>query len=268
MNTKFMLLTITLLTPLAALQAMPPGLETAGDSKVEAARVVDAEPLPAMRDADPPAENTRRVLGAVLEPVPRLVAVHLPHLLAPGQGLLVTHVEPESPWAAAGIVANDLLHSCDAVPLLGLRPLLDRWNNPDGKETLVLGVIRRGVLYGAELAPAVSTDKSPACEPAVAESTDTRPSTTARSVAIRCDDGQIVVASTDNRVFEVRVVTPDGVEHHFTGERDTILGEIAALPERVQTYIQRTLQGQDPGSPEDHDWHRSRTTRPRGRLQP
>lgn len=267
MNARSIFLTIGLLAPLATLHATPPSLEKAGETQIQPARVEAAGQLPVTPGAKQGVENADRVLGATVEPVPRLVAVHLPALLAPNQGLLVTDVAPYSPCAAAGIAPDDILHSCNAVPLLDSRQLRERCDGDNG-EPLVLGVIRRGVLYIAKLTRQAPADASPAPAPAAAESSAARATTTARSVVIRCDDGQIAIASTDGAAFEVRVVTPDGAEHHFAGSPEAILGQIGNLPERLRTYIERALHDRDPRGAEESESPSRRGARASGKSRP
>jgi hypothetical protein len=268
MNTRLILLTVSVLAPLAALHAMPPGLETAGDVQPKRVCIDQAEQLTGEPGAKRRAEEADRVLGAAVEPVPRLVAVHLPTLLAPNQGLLVTDVAPDSPCASAGIAPDDILHSCNAVPLLDSRQLRERWDDIDDTEPLVLGLIRKGVLYVTKLAGPATAEEPPASPPTAVGSPDARQTATARSVVIRCDDGQIAIASTDDTIFEVRVVTPDGGQHHFTGSRGAIIGQIRTLPERLQTYVTRALCDQDPRSGVESEWPSGRESRPRGKSLP
>lgn len=234
------------LAPLAALAAVPPALETAGDVKCERQSVEHAADLPVTPGKTPDARNPDRVLGAAVEPVSRLLAVHLPALLAANQGLLVTDVAPGSPAAAAGIALDDILHSCNAVPLLDSRTLLESWDEISDAGTLVLGVIRKGILYVAKLTPQNADEQRPASARATVDATDTRATATARSVVIRSGEGQIAIVSTDDVTFDVRVATPDSGEHHFTGSRQEIIGQIRALPERLRAHIERTLGGQGP----------------------
>ena len=267
MNARFILLTVVALAPLAALAAVPPVLETADDVTCERPCVEHAAELPVTSGKAPDANQADRVLGAAVDAVPRLVAVHLPTLLAPNQGLLVTDVEADSPIAAAGIVADDILHSCNAVPLLDSRQLLEARGDMDGTEPLVLGVIRKGVLYVTKLARRTPADERPA-RPSTVESPEQRPVATARSVVIRCDDGQIAIASTHDDTFDVRVTTPAGGERHFTGSREAIIGQIGTLPERLQTYIARGLRDQDPRAVEESEWPSRRGVRSRGNHLP
>jgi hypothetical protein len=182
--------------------------------------------------------------------------------------LLVTEVEPGSPIAAAGIVADDILHSCNAVPLLDSGQLLESWDGRGEAEPLVLGVIRKGRLYVAKLTSPAAGKERPASAPAAVGSPDTRPSATARSVAIRCGDGQIAIASTDDATFDVRVTTPDGGENHFAGPREEIIGQMRGLPERLRSYIERALRDDDPRSADEKELPVRRPSRSREKTRP
>jgi hypothetical protein len=191
MNARFVLLTVVLLAPLAALAAVPPVLETADDAMCERPCVEHAAELPVTFGKAPEANQADRVLG----------------------------------------------------------------------------VIRKGVLYVTKPARRTTADERPA-RPSTVESPDKRPIATARSVVIRCDDGQIAIASTHDDTFDVRVTTTDGGERHFAGSREAIIGQIGALPERLQTYIARGLRDQDPRAVEESEWPSRRGARSRGNHVP
>lgn len=60
-----------------------------------------------------PSSQQRGWLGVVLSPVPEALGTHLQSLLPAGQGLMVRHVERDSPAAIAGIQQYDILLQLD-----------------------------------------------------------------------------------------------------------------------------------------------------------
>lgn len=81
--------------------------------------------------------------------------------LAPGQGLLIAKVLPQSPAEKAKLQAGDLLVSVNGQPLMAQRQLVDASNaleeNPAGEfhmKSTTLGFIRDGELRALELTPA------------------------------------------------------------------------------------------------------------------
>lgn len=83
-------------------------------------------------------------LGLKVQPVPSVLADHLPKLLEAGRGLLVAEVRPGSRAAQIGLRRHDVILSVGAAPVATAQPLLDRLISLKDGEREVLEVIRGG----------------------------------------------------------------------------------------------------------------------------
>lgn len=83
-------------------------------------------------------------LGVIVMPVPPPLAVHLPAAVAPGQGIMVTRVEPGSPAAEAGVRPFDVLLAYDDQRLFSPQQLASLTRLDQAGREVALLVARAG----------------------------------------------------------------------------------------------------------------------------
>jgi hypothetical protein len=228
-----MCLMLSFVAPVTGTDADVPDLKAGTEQDTEVQSIERAAVLPLGDvDAVPPSSHTE-LLGVVLEPVPRLVGHHLPHLLDPEQGLLVTDVTADSPAAKAGLKRDDILAVLDGHQLFTVEQLDAVLRKVEVTE-VELGIIRRGRLHKmtAALDSALGRRAKPIEAPAGAAAT---------RLAVASDGALIAISSADDGTYRVKVVLGDGTEHEFTGDRPSILQRTKRLPNPVQAKIERAL---------------------------
>lgn len=95
----------------------------------------------ALGDA-PSADKT--YLGLHVGPVPKVLSMHLPEVLAADSGLLVFGIDPDSPAADAGLQSSDILVRFDGKNVSSNDQLIDHLDETKVGQTVELNLIRQG----------------------------------------------------------------------------------------------------------------------------
>ena len=93
-------------------------------------------------DDAPSAEKS--YLGLHVGPVPNVLSMHLPEMLAPDSGLLVFGVDPGSPAADAGLQTNDILIRLAGKNVSSNDQLINYLQETKVGQTVELNLIRQG----------------------------------------------------------------------------------------------------------------------------
>ena len=189
-----------------------------------------------------PADDTGTYLGVLFGPVGEALYDQLPQLPR-DRGVLVTHVLPDSPAAAAGLRRHDIVLRYDGRPVRDPEHLarLIQADKPGHKLKLLL--VRGGRETPAEatlaLGPALRIAEAPAA----------RTGTVAKAVNKPAGPAPVRVAATPLGGGKMRVIIeydPAGTGKPQTltceGQRDDIDTAVGKLPERERGLARAALQ--------------------------
>lgn len=197
-----------------------------------------------------------RYLGVVTEPVPQALAVQLKGVLAPGRGLLVKRVLPNSPAAKAGVQPFDVLSAADAKPLTSPDLLKEHVTSQPSDKPVKLEVVRGAKAMLLDVQPAERTvsrliHRHSGSPNGTIERSDGdpvagrgKPAGTAPA-DVPLPAYSVGVQTRDGRHFQVEVrlagETPDGVTESLSGTSAEIAANLKSLPEPVQRSVLRQM---------------------------
>lgn len=215
------------------------------------AAVCADEPAKTNSTARPTTEETsikkERYLGVVTEPISDAMAAQLKDVLAPGRGLLVKRVLPDSPAAKAGLAPFDVLSSVDAKPLASPDQLKDVVTSQPNGRMLKLEYIRGAKVQIVDVLPAERTVSRIVHRHFGPDGKDQSESIAKRAAPPA--DGNVPaysvgVQTRDGRSFQVEVhltESKDVKTQKYAGSAADIAGRIKDLPEPVQRSVRRQL---------------------------
>lgn len=222
-----------------------PDLKTASEQNVKVKKLGEADDLPVIDKKASEKGCTAVTFGLNLQPVPILLEIHLPHLLARGQGLVVASVIPDSAAWKAGLKEDDIVSGLNDRALFSQEQLDALLGKTKTGGEVILHVIRRGTLYKTatmlDIPEATPAKVRQGCDEAVI-----RPQhATVTSIVCRRDGATIAISSTDDRTFKVDVKLAGESEQRFTGDKPSLLRQIEGLPEMVRMEIERLLTAEE-----------------------
>jgi hypothetical protein len=197
---------------------------------------------PARLPADPlRSEEKGTFLGALFSPVPEPLYDHLPNLPR-NQGVLVTHVLPDSPAAHADLRRHDILYQYDETKIRDCEHFvgLIRDDKPGRSVKLLLLRGGREKTVAVVLAEGPVLKIAPAGRTGPRDQPETPPKAVKPSVSVAAtplEDGKmkVTIAYYHNDTGRLRTVTCQGA----TAEID---GEVRKLPERERNLVQAALE--------------------------
>jgi len=194
----------------------------------------------AISSAQPPAEEKGTYLGILFAPVPDIVYDQVPDLPRE-QGIVVSHVLPESPAAKAGLRRNDILLQYDDEKVRDCEQFarLIRDDKPDRKVRLTY--LRGGKKATAEAALALG----PVLRIAGKGAVDDPPRGTAK--AVNPDAVNIAATPLGGNAMKVTIEYYDAGAGRTrslpcSGTPDEIDDQITKLPEAVQKLVKVALR--------------------------
>jgi hypothetical protein len=197
---------------------------------------------PAGLSAEPlRSEEKGTFLGALFAPVPEPLYDHLPSLPR-NQGVLVTHVLPDSPAARADLRRHDILYQYDDTKIRDCEHFVGLIRDDKPGRPVQLLLLRGGREKKAEvvLAEGPVLKIAPAGRTGPRDQPETPPKATKPSVSVAAtplEDGKmkVTIAYYRNDTGRRQTVTCQGA----TAEID---GEVSKLPERERNLVQAALE--------------------------
>ncbi len=197
---------------------------------------------PAGAPADPlRTEEKGTFLGALFSPVPEPLYDHLPHLPR-NQGVLVTHVLPDSPATRADLRRHDILYQYDDTKIRDCEHFVglirdDKPGRPvkllllrGGKEKAVEVVLAEGPVL--KIAPAGRTGPHEQVE-TLARSA--KPSVSVAATPLEDGKMKVTIAYYQNDTGRLHTVTCQGAKAEIDGE-------VQKLPERERNLVKAALE--------------------------
>jgi hypothetical protein len=197
-------------------------------------------------------EEKGTYLGALLGPVPDVLYDHLPDL-ARGQGVVITHVLPESPAAKAGLQRHDLLVQYGDEKVRGCEHCARLIQSDKPEHKVKLALIRAGRPTTAEvtlaLGPVLRVVQADKASPVKGEPGAKEARTDANAGNAANPGNAVNVAATPLGGGNLKVT----IEYYqegtgrlrsltCTGTPNAIEGEMQKLPIRVQNLAKVALQ--------------------------
>jgi hypothetical protein len=186
-------------------------------------------------------EEKGTFLGALFSPVPEPLYDHLPHLPR-NQGVLVTHVLPDSPAARADLRRHDILYQYDDTRIRDCEHFvgLIRDDKPGrsvklllvrgGKEKAVEVVLAEGPVL--KIAPPGRT--GPRDQPETPAKT-AKPSVSVAATPLEDGKMKVTIAYYQNDTGRLHTVTCQGAKAEIDGE-------VQKLPERERNLVKAALE--------------------------
>ncbi|MFO0870515.1 MAG: PDZ domain-containing protein [Pirellulales bacterium] len=207
-------------------------------------------------DSRPTTPLERAYLGVATEAAPQILAAHLPDLLEPEVGLVVTDVTPDSPAAVSGLRRHDILVRYNDTTLSTPRQLRELVGDDEPGNTVALEVIRAGTLEWLSVTLAPQVISAPrASKPRTGESGAAAPEKADRSVNVAAysfSDGlsHVSLTSRDGTWFTATVEIQDenGRTQRRTlkGTREQLAAQLAELPAGIRGQISQWLNSAKP----------------------
>jgi C-terminal processing protease CtpA/Prc len=186
-------------------------------------------------------EEKGTFLGALFSPVPEAFYDQLPQLPR-GQGVLVTHILPDSPAARADLRRHDLLYQYDGTKIRDCEHFVRLIRDDKPGRAVKLVLLRGGqeMTLKATLAEGPVLKVAGTGKPASREKAEPRRKSAAPSVSVAAtplEDGKM-------KVTIAYYQTDSGRLHTLTcqGATAEIDGEVQKLPERERSLVRAALQ--------------------------
>jgi hypothetical protein len=189
-----------------------------------------------------PAEDKGTFLGVLFSPVPEALADQMPQLPR-NQGVLITHILPDSPGARADLRRHDILLAYQGEKIRNCEHLVQLIQDDKPNRKVKLQVVRGG----KEIAVEVTLGLGPILRVAAAKTAPATvdpkgvakhgPPAAVNVVAQPLDQGKMKVAIEyyQEGTGRLRTITCEG-------SLEQIDGEVKKLPDRERTLVQAALQ--------------------------
>ncbi len=207
--------------------------------------------LPAADSRDTRQDNAMQTyLGVGIEPLPRALGSHLHQLLRDGEGVMVTHVAPDSPAAQAGLKADDIITSYDGRKIYSSEQMVRLVQSDKPGHEAELGIIDGGQPRTLNVALGAREDRTGVARRAFRRPTEeqTFTETTAeQDDSWRSFDSMTLTRLDANRFkadIQYRDKSGKMTSHSFRGTRDELRKDINAerdLPPSERGHLLRAI---------------------------